>query len=541
MRVPLAVQPFGHSSASYRLVAWLFLRLLALIYLAAFISLAVQIEALAGSRGIFPLVEQLGWAVEDQGSMAWLAYPSLFWLASGDGVLVEAAWGGAALALLLLILPWLPWWRGVSGLSAVPGTAGTSETPNSPGPAGPLDTAGVAGGRWGTGSGATPAPAAWAERTVLILLYLLFLSLYHAGQFFTNFQWDYLLLETGFLAILLPGGPRLVVWLFRWLLFRLRFESGLAKLLSGDPAWRDLTALRYYFETQPLPHVGAWYAHQLPDWLLRAGAGGTLFVELVVPFFIFLPRPWRLFAAGVTILWQVLIIATSNHNFFNLLTIVLCLFLLDDRAVARVLPRGWWARALASPLLPAQPKRGMAVLTLSLALVLVPASLVAGAELMLRRPLEPLSGWLRHLEPLRIANRYHVFPTIERQRLELVIEASDDGRRWQPLDFRYRPDDPAQTPAFIVPHQPRLDWMLWFLPRNPLFLDLLERFLAHLRAGDPAVTALLARPPVSGGPPSALRLGVYRYRFNTPAERSVSGQWWQREYQGPFLPLPYQG
>jgi hypothetical protein len=539
MLVPLAVQPSGHFSASYRLVAWLFLRLLALIYLAAFASLAVQIEALAGSGGIFPLAEQLGWAVEDQGSMAWLAYPSLFWLASGDWALLGAAWGGVALALLLLVLPWLPWLGSVSEPSAAPGEAGASGSPDSPGPVGPLGAVGVAGGRWG--SGATAVPAAWAERTVLILLYLLYLSLYHAGQFFTNFQWDYLLLETGFLAILLPGGPGLVVWLFRWLLFRLRFESGLAKLLSGDPAWRDLTALRHYFETQPLPHVGAWYAHHLPDWLLRAGAGGTLFVELVVPFFIFLPRPWRLFAAGVTVLWQLLIIATSNHNFFNLLTIVLCLFLLDDRAVAQVMPRGWRARALASPLLPAQPGRGMSVLALSLALVLVPASLVAGAELVLRWPFEPLSGWLRHLEPLRIANRYHVFPTIERQRLELVIEASADGTHWQPLDFRYRPDDPAQTPAFIVPHQPRLDWMLWFLPRNPLFLDLLERFLARLRAGDPAVTALLARPPVPGGPPSALRLGVYRYRFNTPAERSNSGQWWQREYLGPFLPLPYQG
>jgi len=489
---PIALQP----DAGYRLVAWLFLRLLALIYLAAFASLAVQIQALAGEGGIFPLSEQLAGAVQEHGALAWLAYPALFWLAAGDGALVGAAWGGAVLALLLLVLPWM---TGIARLSA--------------------------------------APAAWVERTLLLLLYLLYLSLYQAGQFFTNFQWDYLLLETGFLAMLLPGGPRLVVWLFRWLLFRLRFESGLAKLLSGDPSWRDLTALRYYFETQPLPHAGAWYAHQLPDWLLRAGAGGTLFVELVVPFFIFLPRPWRLFAAGVTILWQLLIIATSNHNFFNLLTIALCLFLLDDRAVGWLLPRGWQERAWASYLLPVRPGRGMATLTLVLALVLVPASLVAGAELVMRRPLDPLSGWLRHLEPFRVANRYHVFPTIERQRLELVIEASADGKNWDPLDFRYRPDDLAQAPAFIIPHQPRLDWMLWFVPRNPLFLELLERFLDRLRAGEPAVTALLAHPPVKGSDPLWLRLGVYRYRFTNPAERSASGHWWRREYLGPFLPL----
>ncbi len=536
---PTALQ----QDAGYRLVAWLFLRLLALIYLAAFASLAVQIQALAGEGGIFPLGEQLAGAVQEHGALAWLAYPSLFWLDAGDGALLGAAWGGAVLALLLLVLPWLP---GANGqLKQCRSTRKFKQTRLSDEPCEPGSTCGAGkpgrmSGQDGQGDseGATRVPAAWVERTVLLLLYLLYLSLYQAGQFFTNFQWDYLLLETGFLAMLLPGGPRLVVWLFRWLLFRLRFESGLAKLLSGDPSWRDLTALRYYFETQPLPHAGAWYAHQLPDWLLRAGAGGTLFVELVVPFFIFLPRPWRLFAAWVTILWQLLIIATSNHNFFNLLTIALCLFLFDDRAVGRVLPKGWREAALASPLLPPRPGRGMAVLTLSLALVLVPASLVAGAELVLRRPLDPLSGWLRHLEPFRVANRYHVFPTIERQRLELVIEASADGQNWQPLDFRYRPDDPAQAPAFIIPHQPRLDWMLWFVPRNPLFLELLERFLDRVRAGEPVVTALLAQPPVKGSDPLWLRLGVYRYRFTNPAERSASGHWWRREYLGPFLPLP---
>ncbi len=553
--------PALHQHAGYRLVAWLFLRLLALIYLAAFASLAIQIQALAGAGGIFPIVEQLAGAVQEHGSLAWLAYPSFFWLAAGDGALLGAAWGGAMVAMLLLVLPWLPMATRPGGLPRRTRRARLSGEPS--GTCEPVDLAELAepsgkgmtsgmgepcepgwtGGTSGTGGsgGTTTVPAAWMERTVLLLLYLLYLSLYHAGQFFTNFQWDYLLLETGFLAMLLPGGPRLVVWLFRWLLFRLRFESGLAKLLSGDPAWRDLSALRYYFETQPLPHAGAWYAHHLPDALLRVGAGGTLFVELVVPFFIFLPRPWRLFAAWVTILWQVLIIATSNHNFFNLLTIILCLFLFDDQAVRRVLPRGWRERALASHLLPVRPGRGMAALTLGLALVLVTTSLIVGAELVFRRSLDPLSAWVRPLEPFRIANRYHVFPTIERRRVELVMEASADGVNWQPLDFRYRPDDPAQAPVFIVPHQPRLDWMLWFLPRNPVFLELLDRFLDRLRAGDPAVTALLARPPVTQGSSPWLRLSLYQYRFSSPAERSASGQWWQRDYLGPFLPLPFRG
>lgn len=479
-------------AGDYRLVAWIFLRVFGLIYLAAFGSLAMEIEALAGSQGIYPMAEQLELAAEQHGTLRLLAYPSLFWIASGDWALVVAAWGGAALGLLLTLWPWI--------------------------------------GR--------DRDRGWGERILLVLLYLLYLALVHAGQYFTHFQWDNLLLEAGFLAILLPGGTRLVVWLFRWLLFRLRFESGLSKLISGDLSWRDLSALSHYFETQPLPHAGAWYAHQLPDWLLRLGTGGTLFVELVVPFFIFLPRPWRLFAAWVTILWQVLIIATSNHNFFNLLTIALCLFLFDDRALSPWAPIGWRRRAGSSPLLPERPRAAAGALILAIALVVVPASLVTAGELMLRRPIEPLSGWVQWVNRVFVANRYHVFPEVRTERIEVQIEASADGEHWTPLDFRYRPDDPAQAPAFIVPRQPRLDWMLWFVPMNPAFLDLFDRFLVRLTEGSPPVTALLAHPPLEQGPPRLLRVRAYRYRFTTRQERADTGDWWHRSDLGPFYPLP---
>ena len=367
---------FSAGADDYRLVAWVFLRLLGLIYVAAFASLAVQILALAGSQGIYPIAEQLQQASQAHRALDLLAYPSVFWLASADWALLAVAWSGALLSLLLTLWPWI----------------------------------GRGRNRWWGNRG-------WGERFLLILLYLLYLSLVHAGQYFPHCQWDNLLLEAGLLAILLPGGTRLVVWLFRWLLFRLRFESGLSKLISGDLSWRDLSALSHYFETQPLPHQGAWYAHQLPDWLLRAGTGGTLFVELVVPFFIFLPRPWRLFAAAVTVVWQVLIIATSNHNFFNLLTIVLCLFLLDDRALGPWMPSAWRRRADSSPLLPQQPKRAAAAAVLAIALVVVPASLVTAGELVLRRPVPTLSGWVQWVNRFFVANRYHVFPEVRGERI----------------------------------------------------------------------------------------------------------------------------
>ena len=472
------------SPTGYVLVAWVFLRALALIYLAAFASLAVQITALAGEQGIYPLAEQLARAQEIYGDLRLIQYPSLFWIAAGDTALLAVAWGGCILALLLLFVSRF-------------------------------------------------------ERALLILLYLAYLSLYQAGQVFTNFQWDYLLLETGFLAIFLPGGSRLVVWLFRWLLFRLRFLSGLSKLLSGDPGWSGLTALNHYFETQPLPHAGAWYAHQLPDWIHRVGTGGTLFVELVVPLFMFLPRPWRMAAAWLTILWQVLIIATSNHNFVNLLTIALCLFLFDDRALARVLPGTLARRAnRVSPFADA-PRRWTAVASLLVALVVVPASLVTAGEMIRGRPIPVLSAWNDWLEPFRIANRYHVFPTIDQERISVQVEASVDGEHWVPIDFRYAPDDPRAITGFIVPHQPRVDWGLWFVPKGPHFLDWFERFLGGLLDGSPPITGLLAHSPFADQPPRMLRTRVYRYRFATREERSDKGVRWVREDLGPFFPLPY--
>ena len=466
----------------YRLVAWLFLRLLGLVYVAAFVSLAVQIQALAGAEGIHPIGEQLARARELYGALRFVQYPSLFWLNAGDIALLAVAWGGALLGLALFL------------------------------------------GR--------------DDRVLLIVTYVCYLSLYHAGQRFTSFQWDYLLLETGFLAILLPGGPKLVVWLFRWVLFKLRFLSGLAKVLSGDEAWRHLTALNHYFETQPLPHAGAWYAHQLPDWLLRVGTAGTLFVELVVPFFFLLPRRFRHMGAWITILWQLLIIATSNHNFINLLTILLCLFLFDDRSLARVLPERLAAWAIAHSPLSSQPRRPVAAVTLVVALVVVPASLVSAAEMVWRKPIPTLSGWLDYLEPYRVANRYHIFPTIDTERLSVQVEASRDGHDWVPLDWRYAPDDPAAMTPFIVPHQPRLDWQLWFVPKAPPFLDDFGAFLDRLLDGSPSVTRLLAKPPFADEPPTMLRVRVYRYRFATPSEHAEQGVWWVREDLGPFWPLP---
>jgi len=267
----------------YALVSWLFLRGLGLIYLAAFASLAVQVRGLVGEAGILPLGEYLDAAYGGWGPAAYWRIPTLFWLASGDGALMAGAWIGIALAVLLMF-----------GL---------------------------------------------AQRAALIGLFALYLSFVYAGQIFLNYQWDMLLVEVGFLAIFLTGGSTLIVWLFRLLLFRFLFLAGVAKLISGDPTWRNLTALDYHLFTQPLPSPLAYYAAQLPHWLLAFATAATLVIELCAIAMIFMPRRPRMLAAALVVALQTAIMLTGSYNWFNLLTVLLCLFLLDDQALRRLVPQ----------------------------------------------------------------------------------------------------------------------------------------------------------------------------------------------------------
>lgn len=460
--------------SDYRAVSWLFLRLLGLVYLAAFVSFGVQALGLIGSQGILPLTDELQALGAQHGTRAWWLNPSLFWLDAGDTAIQAVSIAGAVAALLLTLNLF--------------------------------------------------------TRTVLPLLVLLYLSLVYAGQVFMNFQWDFLLLETGFLAIFLPWGSAVIIWLMHWVLFRLRFLSGAYKLLSGDESWAGFTALTHYFETQPLPTVGAWFAHQLPEVVLRAGVGFTFFAELVVPFLVFLPRGPRLFAAWVTILMQLLIMLTSNHNFFNLLTILLCLLLFDDRAL----------RGLRLPQLPLRPGRIATATAALLAVLIVSSSLSMMWSSFTRRPLpafnEPVVRLLVHWH---IVNNYHVFPNMTTKRPEIIVEGSDDGREWQAYGFRYKPGDLSRRPRFNIPHQPRLDWMMWFAAINRpntrttfWFPD----FMVRLLEGSPQVTALLEYNPFPERPPRLVRARLEDYRFTTPQERAATGNWWASKPLGIYFP-----
>ncbi|TNF94366.1 MAG: lipase maturation factor family protein [Gammaproteobacteria bacterium] len=467
----------------YSLVATLFLRCLALIYLSAFLSIGVQIEGLAGPQGILPFTDVIEHYTTEAGISKYWKLPTLFWLDASNAALIGVAYAGCIFSLFLFfnLLP----------------------------------------------------------RTSLFILLILYLSLYHAGQLFMNFQWDYLLMESGFLALFLTSRSRIVIWMFRWLLFRFRFLSGASKLISGDPSWASLTAVIYYFEVQPLPNWLSWYAHHLPDWLLTFGAGLTLFVELVIPFMMFLPRRYRFVAAWITIVLQVIIMITSNHNWFNLLTIALCLFLFDDKAIQRALPSRFIDWLIRKPLPVPSPGKIYRYSFSTVSAVLVFVSIILAGEMFVGEKATGLTKEIVNVvRPFHIVNNYHVFPTMKTERIELVISGSIDGNDWQTYTFKYKPGDANVYPEIVIPHQPRLDWLAWFVTIHPMFVPWYEKFLYALMDNRPDVVGLLENNPFPDKPPNYLNIDAFRYTFTDWKTKQETGNWWNVEYLGPFPPLP---
>jgi hypothetical protein len=473
-----------YSENKYQLVSAIFLRLIGVFYLIAFISIGVQIEGLAGSQGILPFTQHLAYIETQTGIERYLQMPTLFWLNSSDMALNAAAVIGG-ISSVMIIFNWLP-------------------------------------------------------RFALVVTFILYLSLYYAGQTFMNFQWDAMILEAGFLAIFLTPRSGIIIFLFRFLLFRLRFMSGISKFSLQDPSWSGLTALNFYFEVQPLPTPLAWYAHQLPEWLLRSATAMTLVIEILVPFMMFMPRRWRFTAAWITILWQVLIILTSNHNWFNFLTIALCLFLFDDKAVQRIIPERLKTILGKQAHHTEQESKTRRVTTLAIASLIVFCSIVNLWELtLMQRSTGLIRGIVDYTEAYRIVAKYHVFPTMKTERIELELQGSIDGQEWKPYVFKYKPGDIMQSPGVVVPHQPRLDWQMWFVTLHPMFIPWFDQFLKSLLNNSPAVTALLKHNPFPDTPPRYIRVNAFRYHFSDQEQKHKTGQWWSREALGPFAPLPW--
>lgn len=462
--------------ARFAITQWVFLRMLAVIYAIAFVSLAVQIKGLLGAEGISPAHEFFGAVAQNLGSVRYWAVPSLFWWNSSDLILQVGCWLGVGFSVLLF--------------------------------------------------------AARLERLMLVLLYALYLSFSMAGQEFLSFQWDALLLEAGFLAIFFGrtlSTQRTVAWLFRWLVFRLYFLSGLVKLSSGDPTWRGLTALDFHYWTQPLPTALAWYADKLPEWFQHFSTFGVLAIEIGAPFLIFAPRRMRTFGAALLLTLQTLIFATGNYTFFNILTAALTVFLFDDQALRALV----WKFRIEEPL---QSSRGARAAAAILTVVILPLGLARLLENVAELP-QPLAAVTRYTSPFQIVNSYGLFRVMTTSRLEIVMEGSDDGEQWRAYEFRYKPGEVTRAPRWVAPHQPRLDWQMWFAAlgdyrSSPWFLGLAERLLE----GSPAVLALLEVNPFPNHPPRYIRAVTYDYKFSTWQERSETGAWWHRQAHGEYLP-----
>jgi len=259
-----------------------------------------------------------------------------------------------------------------------------------------------------------------------------------------------------------------------------------------------------------------------------------------VPFMMFLPRRWRFTAAWLTILWQVLIILTSNHNWINFLTIILCLFLFDDRAIRRVLPQGLQARSSREPA-PAINKAKQVAVGLLAAIILFTGTLKI-YELGTNKVIPgSLATLLRYTAVYSIVNKYHVFPTMTTRRIELELLGSQDGIEWKPYRFKYKPGRLDERPQFIIPHQPRLDWQMWFVTLNPQHVPWFGHFLEALLDNSPTVTALLEHNPFPDGPPRYIKVDAWLYHFTDFEEREKTGNWWRRTALGPFTPMPGLG
>jgi uncharacterized membrane protein YphA (DoxX/SURF4 family) len=521
---------------------WLFLRALGIIYFSAFYSLLFQIRGMLGPQGLLPAGSYLQEVAKAMGRARYWYAPTLLWFASGNRALMLLCWIGL-LAAVLLISNLFP-------------------------------------------------------RAMLAVCFVCFLSFVAAAQDFSGYQSDGMLLGAGFICYFLaPRGcrpglaeqeppARAPLFLLRLLWFTIYFESGVAKYFGGDPTWRDLSAMNEYFQNSPLPTWVGWYAQQLPRWCQQTSAFVTLFLELLVPWMLWLPERVRIVCFFFVTILQIGIILTANYAFLNYLVLALGIFLLHDLFLVRFMPRSC-RRALQLNLQQPSPGSWYASLLAALEGANQPISLslsASGEEASksviaenvphrearstLRSLFEAIAAWTKAfflawvfyamaflmlrqispvlplpatpvtaLEPFRIANSYGLFGRMTWARYEIEFQGSNDGSNWVAYPFRYKPQDLHEAPGIYAPYQPRFEWNLWFASlatwrENPFVIRTEEQLLL----GNRDVLALFRSDPFAKGPPKLLRSVVWQYWFTAGAAKRATGQWWRREFRGLYAP-----
>ncbi len=518
-----------HGPSDRLLPRWLFLRALGAIYFSAFFSLVFQIRGLMAPDGILPAGEYLQAVAHELGHVRglWFA-PTLLWLGSGPHVLSLLCWAGMVASLLLILNLW--------------------------------------------------------PRGMLAICFVCFLSFVSAAQDFSGYQSDGMLLAAGFISLFFtPSGfkpglgsnslpSRASLFLLQWEWFRIYFESGVAKIVGGDPEWRHFTAMDEYYQNGPLPTWIGWYVQHLPHWFHAATVLMTLAFELVLVWMLFLPRRWRIVCFLIASSLQVGIILTANYAFLNYLVLALGVLLLDDRFLLHLVPARW--RESLSAAIKTSERSSIAVedeesqeepasvkiaktsggepgphaiefgkywkiFRLSAAAIVLSWIFYATtAELIwmffeLPLPTSPVAA----LEPFRVANRYGLFGIMTRGRYEIEFQGSDDGKTWVAYPYRYKPQDPSKAPGIYAPYQPRFDWNLWFASLGSWReYPIVPRTELRLLSNDQDVLALFGKNPFPDHPPKDVRAVLWQYWFTSKAEKKKDGMWWRRQYVGLYAP-----
>lgn len=512
-----------HGASDRLTPRWLFLRALGLIYFSAFYSLVFQIRGLIGPHGILPAGDYLQ-AIASSGvahARFWYA-PSLFWISSSSNILVAVCWIGMIASALLIFNLW--------------------------------------------------------PRGALAICFVCFISFVTAAGDFSSYQSDGMLLEAGFISLffappgLRPGlgrwhpPSRASLFLLQWEWLRIYFESGIAKIASGDPQWRNFTAMDEYYQNGPLPTWIGWYLQHLPHWFHAGATVATLVMELGLIWLILLSRRFRNVLFLCVTCWEIGVIATANYAFLNYLVLSLGILLVDDRFLLKWIPLRWRGRIAGQPAVenregkeeqkqhPAGGGR-IHVATGPLEALIRPqfrAFKIALATVMLTWifytttvqmlwmlfPRIPLpSTPVAMLEPFRIANQYGLFAVMTRGRYEIEFQGSNDGQNWTAYPFRYKPQALNQPPGIYAPYQPRFDWNLWFASlgswRNNAIVPNTE---VRLLSNDADVLSLFASNPFPKAPPKQVRAVLWQYWFTTMAEKRATGNWWRRQLLGPYAP-----
>ncbi len=515
--------PWPSARPGYLWPRWLFLRALGFIFFTAFYSLLFQIRGLIGPEGILPAGEYLLFIGQRLGVKGFWYAPTLLWLGNGNRALLVLCWAGLVAAALLMLNLW--------------------------------------------------------PRAALVVCVTAFLSFVCAARDFSEYQSDGMLLEAGFLSLFFAppgvrpglgqGHPpsRASLFMLRWECFRIYFESGIVKLLSGDPQWRHLTAMDHYYENGPLPNWIGWYVQQLPHWFHAGATLLTLMIELGLIWMLFLRRRWRILLFFIVTPFQISIVLTANLGFINHLVLVLGVLLLDDQFLGRVFPRlavrnlrlengnsklkTGGSELEKKPSTPAMEPQTTGGLRARLSLVTHHLSLLLSGVclswifyntsvlllLLLFRglplPLAPVVA----LEPFRVSNQYGLFAVMTTARYEIEFQGTRDGEHWIAYLFRYKPQDPSRPPRIHAPYQPRFDWNLWFASlggwrQYPWVVRVEELLLRN----DTSVLSLFAGNPFPGEPPRAVRAVVWQYWFTDRKTKRTEGLWWRRELRGLYAP-----